>query len=244
MSIINVDIYLASILLTIISSLIILTLIIPNFLKLTRKTKILIQSFLLLLFLVGLILFSQGIKDMYFFLGAACGIGFMLNGLIQKNNHKYISFIMFFISFSFVFLSLGQTLLFLMTLIFSYALFISLTAFKLFKERPLDILESSETNSIKIIKLVLLIVFGTIFGYIISINFTDFIEILTLEVTDFIEILTLEGPIIKHVIIYSTFYTTDLFIILSAFFLFICATIFIDISLKTRMKRKEEQWYY
>lgn len=233
MSIINVDIYLSNILLTIISSLIILTLLIPNFLKLPRKVRIFIQSFLLLLSLVGLILFSQRIEDMYFFLGAACGIGFMLNGLILKNNYKYFSFVMFFISFSFVFLSLGKDILFLLTLIFSYALFISLTVFKLFKERPLDILESSETNSIKIIKLALIIVFGTIFGYIISIIFTDFNEIITLE-----------EPIIVPVIKYFTFYAIDLFIILSAFFLFICATIFIDIYLKKRIKRKEEQWYY
>ncbi len=232
MSIINVDIYLASILLTIISSLIILTLIIPNFLNLTRRTKILIQSFLLLLFLIGLILFSQRNKDMYFFLGAACGIGFMLNGLIMRNSYKYISFIMFFISFSFVFLSLGQDLLFLMTLFFSYTLFISLTVFKLFKERPQNILESKETNSIKIIKLALIIVFGTIFGYIVSINFTDFIEIFTLY-----------EPLTTPVIIYSPF-STDLVIIIGAFFLFICTIIFIDIYLKKRIKRKEEQWYY
>lgn len=232
MSIINVDVYLSNILLTIISSLIILTLLIPNFLKLTRKTKIFIQSFLLLLSLVGLILFSQRIEDMYFFLGAACGIGFMLNGLIMKNNYKHISFIMFFISFSFVFLSLGQKSLFLLTLIFSYALFVILAVFKLFKERPLDILESSETNSIKIIKLTLIIIFVTIFGFILSISFTDFIVIEPLEETIF-----------EHFLKYSTF-ITDLFIILSAFFLFICTTIFIDICLKIRIKRKEEQWYY
>ncbi|MCK4845821.1 MAG: hypothetical protein KAS95_09120, partial [Candidatus Heimdallarchaeota archaeon] len=225
MSIINVYIYLANILLTIVSSIIILTLIIPNFLKLPRKTIILIQSFLLLLSLAGLILFSQRIEEMYFFLGAACGIGFMLNGVIMKNNYKYISFIMSFISFSFVFLSLGHKILFLVTLILSHTLFISLTVFKLLKQRPLEILESKETNSIKIIKLALIIVFGTIFGYIISIIFTDFIEIITLE-----ELLT--APIIIHSI-----FIKDLFIIIGAFFLFTCTTIFIDIYLKKRIKR-------
>jgi len=114
------------------------TILIPNILRLRKEIWLIIKSSLFLIFIAMIILFSDASLETFFFLGSYLGMGFLITGLIYNSRLSLIFFLVSFLSFSLVFLSIGQTIFFIVCVCYVYILMIGFIVFLLFKDKMKD----------------------------------------------------------------------------------------------------------
>ncbi|MHA1199688.1 MAG: hypothetical protein ACTSQF_10210 [Candidatus Heimdallarchaeaceae archaeon] len=103
-----------------------------------KKIWLSIKTALFLILTTLVIVFSGGNLDSYYFLGSFLGVGFLVKGIISSSRISLVLFLFSFISFSLVFLSIGQTIFFIICICYAYILMIGITAFFLYKTKTGD----------------------------------------------------------------------------------------------------------
>ena len=156
-----------TILIIICGLLIILSIILPLPFKIKKIHQIVIRISLVTFFILWIIFFSDISINSYFYSGSFLGVGFLLKTILKHNEVSPVFFSLSFISFTFVFLSIGQTFLFILTLSFSYLLFLALCSYYLFRIKE----ETDELNTLtlaqKILSGFIVLISVLIFGFVV-----------------------------------------------------------------------------
>ncbi len=150
---------LSTLLVSICGFLLILIIVIPNLTKLKKKYWLIIKSSLIISLVVMIILFVINGEDLFFYFGSIFGISFTLRALLLQSKNRSLLLLFAFISFSFIFLSFNQKIMFYATLVFSYILFLSVGIYSLFKEQPV---KDKKTSKITLDFFINLIILGLV----------------------------------------------------------------------------------
>jgi hypothetical protein len=220
--------YLVSILLISIFSLIIAILIvIPNFKQIKQLIWLSLKISLILIFCILVILFIEVRTDAYYFLGSFIGVGLLIKGILISNRLSFVAFLASFISFSFVFLSIGHVIFFVFSLCFSYLFIIGLTVFSLYDSKPEKELEEYGKR-FQTISFLILLGFPIITVYILYLLSQN--EIIWVEKKSFFSL-------------FYNNYDAITFIVIGVIFLLIVTILFI-LDFRSRTKKGvEEPWY-
>ncbi|MHA1954507.1 MAG: hypothetical protein ACW96U_11240, partial [Candidatus Heimdallarchaeaceae archaeon] len=89
-----------------------LTIIFPASSYKKQKTWLAVKLFLIIVSLIFIILLLETKRDSFFFIGSFLGIGFLLKAVFQLTELKSLCLLYSYISFTFIFLSMGQLILF------------------------------------------------------------------------------------------------------------------------------------
>ena len=220
--------YLTSILLISIFSLFIAILIvIPNFSKIKQFIWLSSKISLILIFTILVILFVELKTDAYYFLGSFIGVGLLIKGILISNRMSFVAFLASFMSFSFVFLSIGHVVFFVFSLCFSYIFIIGLTVFSLYDSKTEKATEiySKRFQSISFVTLLAFPIITVYILYLLSEN-----QVIWMEKTSFFSL-------------FNNNYDAIIFIIIGAIFLLLVTILFI-LDFRTHNKRRvDEPWY-
>ncbi|OLS29626.1 MAG: hypothetical protein HeimAB125_21830 [Candidatus Heimdallarchaeota archaeon AB_125] len=220
--------YLTSILLISIFSLFIAILIvIPNFSKIKQFIWLSSKISLILIFTILVILFVELKTDAYYFLGSFIGVGLLIKGILISNRMSFVAFLASFMSFSFVFLSIGHVVFFVFSLCFSYIFIIGLTVFSLYDSKTEKATEiySKRFQSISFVTLLVFPILTVYILYLLSEN-----QVIWMEKTSFFSL-------------FYNNYDAIVFIIIGAIFLLLVTILFI-LDFRTHNKRRvDEPWY-
>ena len=220
--------YLTSILLISIFSLFIAILIvIPNFSKIKHFIWLSSKISLILIFTILVILFVELKTDAYYFLGSFIGVGLLIKGILISNRMSFVAFLASFMSFSFVFLSIGHVVFFVFSLCFSYIFIIGLTVFSLYDSKTEKATEiySKRFQSISFVTLLVFPILTVYILYLLSEN-----QVIWMEKTSFFSL-------------FYNNYDAIVFIIIGAIFLLLVTILFI-LDFRTHNKRRvDEPWY-
>ncbi len=156
-----------TILIIICGLLIILSVVFPSRLRIKKIYRITIRVVAVIFLIIWITLFADISIDSYFYVGSFLGVAFLLKGIIIHNKISSIFFSLSFISFTFVFLSIGQVFLFIITLSFSYLLFLALCSFYLFRSNDDYEQEVSMKLYQKILTGIIVIISVLIFGFVV-----------------------------------------------------------------------------
>jgi hypothetical protein len=96
-----------------------------------KKIWLAIKLLLIITSLILLILFLDAKKDSFLFIGSFLGIGFLLKVVFNFTKFKSLNSLLSYLSFTLIFLSSGQIILFILNLGFAYILTIYLSFYKL-----------------------------------------------------------------------------------------------------------------
>ncbi|MCE7739862.1 MAG: hypothetical protein GPJ50_10840 [Candidatus Heimdallarchaeota archaeon] len=220
--------YFASILLISIFSLVIAVLIImPNIFRAKQYIWLIVKIPLIVICAILVILFVETKIDAYYFLGSFFGVGFLIKGILMSNRLSFVVFLVSFMSFSFVFLSIGNVIMFVFCLCFSYLFIIGITAFNLYDSK------AKETNMegskrFQTISFITLLAFPVITVYILF--FLSENQVIWIEKTSFFDLFYKNSDAIT-------------FLIVGIIFLLIVTFVFVlDLQAQNK-KRMEEPWY-
>ena len=220
--------YLTSILLISIFSLFIAILIvIPNFSKIKQFIWLSSKISLILIFTILVILFVELKTDAYYFLGSFIGVGLLIKGILISNRMSFVAFLASFMSFSFVFLSIGHVVFFVFSLCFSYIFIIGLTVFSLYDSKTEKATEiySKRFQSISFVTLLVFPILTVYILYLLSEN-----QVIWMEKTSFFSL-------------FNNNYDAIIFIIIGAIFLLLVTILFILDFRTHNKKRINEPWY-
>ncbi len=220
--------YLTSILLISIFSLIIAILIvIPNFIKIKQYFWLSTKITLVLVFAILVILFVKVKTDAYYFLGSFIGVGLIIKGILISNRMSFVAFLASFISFSFVFLSIGHIIFFVFSLCFSYLFIIGITVFSLYDSKT-DKGFKETGNKFQTISFATLLAFPIITVYILYLLSEN--QVIWVEKTSFFSL-------------FYNNYDAITFIIIGTIFLLIVTILFV-LGFRSHDKRGvDELWY-
>ena len=130
--------FVSTIIVSILCLFIVIVLVIPNIFKLKNKFWFIIQIAILILLISFVIVFSDASLDTYYFLGSFLGLGFLVKGILNSSKFSLILFLFSFISFSLIFLSIGQTIIFIICICYAYTLTMGFTVFLLYKNKSIS----------------------------------------------------------------------------------------------------------
>ena len=173
------------------------------------------------------ILFIETKIDAYYFLGSFFGVGFLIKGILMSNRLSFVAFLVSFMSFSFVFLSIGNVIMFVFSLCFSYLFIISITAFNLYDSKAKEtILEGSK--GFQTTSFIILLAFPVITVYILY--FLSENQVIWIEKTSFFDLFYKNNDAI-------TFLIVGIIFLLTITFVFV-----LDLQAQNK-KRMDEPWY-
>lgn len=192
-----------------------------------QKTWLAVKLFLIIVSSILIILLLETKRDSFFFIGSFLGISFLLKAVFQLTELKSLCLLFSYISFTFIFLSMGQIILFILNLGFAYVLFIYLSIYKVYDYRNIDQMEDKEISK-----------FSTnLFLFFASLTITGFIVYRLLNDQ---AVLLQNDSLIQ---IFSGRYSLIILVIFICFLTVILILIFtLDIR-KRYTKRKDEPWY-
>ena len=192
-----------------------------------QKIWLAVKLFFIFVSSILIILLLETKRDSFFFIGSFLGISFLLKAVFQFTELKSLYLLFSYISFTFIFLSMGQIILFILNLGFAYILSIYLSIYKVF-----DYGNEYQKEDKKISKFLtnLLLFFAslTVTGFVVYELLND--KAILLQNDSLIQIFSGRYNIIILVI----------FICLLTVILILIFTL--DIR-KRYTKRKEEPWY-
>ncbi|MCK4769140.1 MAG: hypothetical protein KAT02_02260 [Candidatus Heimdallarchaeota archaeon] len=192
-----------------------------------QKTWFAVKIFLIIVSLIFIILLLETKRDSFFFIGSFLGISFLLKAVFQLTELKSLSLLSSYISFTFIFLAMGQIILFILNLGFAYVLFIYLSIYKVYIKRKISLMEDNKISKIS----------TNLFLFFASLTITGFIvyELLNDQV-----ILLQNDSLIQ---IFSGRYSIIILVIFICFLTVILILIFTLDVRKRYTKRKDEPWY-
>ncbi len=158
--------FVSTIIISILSLLLVVTIILPNIFRLKEKIWQSIKLALFLVLITLVIVFSNASLEVYYYLGSFLGAGLLVKGIISTNRVSLIWFLLSFISFSLVFLSIGQTIFFVICVGYTYVLMIGFTAFYLYKNK-IEGLDFQISRKTQISSFILLLALPAISIYIL-----------------------------------------------------------------------------
>jgi hypothetical protein len=204
-----------------------LTIIFPASSYKKQKTWLAVKLFLIIVSLIFIILLLETKRDSFFFIGSFLGIGFLLKAVFQLTELKSLCLLYSYISFTFIFLSMGQLILFILNLGFAYVLFILLAIYKAY-----DYGNKNQMEDKKISK------FST----------NLFLFFTTLTITGFVvyELLNDQAILLQNDSLLQLFSGRYSLIILVIFICFLTVILILIFTLDIRkryIKRKDEPWY-
>lgn len=202
--------YFASILLISIFSLAIaILIIIPNIFRIKQYIWLSLKILLIVICAILVILFVEAKIDAYYFLGSFFGVGFLIKGILMSNRLSFVVFLLSFMSFSFVFLSIGNVIMFVFCLCFSYLFIIGITAFSLYDSKAKEtIMEGS--RRFQTISFITLLTFPVITVYILY--FLSENQVIWIEKTSFFDLFYKNNDAITFLIIGIIFVLTVTFV--------------------------------
>jgi len=220
--------YFASILLVSIFSLTIaIFIVIPNIFKIKQYIWLSVKISLIVICAILVILFVETKIDAYYFLGSFFGVGFLIKGILLSNRLSFVVFLVSFMSFSFVFLSIGNVIMFVFSLCFSYLFIIGITAFNLYDSKAKEtIMEGSKR--FQTISFITLLAFPVITVYILY--FLSENQVIWIEKTSFFDLFYKNSDAI-------TFLIVGIIFLLTVTFVFV-----LDLQAQNK-KRMDERWY-
>ncbi|MCE7747978.1 MAG: hypothetical protein GPJ51_06250 [Candidatus Heimdallarchaeota archaeon] len=220
--------YFVSILLISIFSLAIAILIImPNIFRVKQYIWLSLKILLIVICAILVILFVETKTDAYYFLGSFFGVGFLIKGILMSNRLSFVVFLLSFMSFSFVFLSIGNVIMFVFSLCFSYLFIIGITAFSLYDSKAKEtIIEGSKR--FQTISFITLLAFPIITVYILY--FLSENQVIWIEKTSFFDLFYKNNDAITFLIIGVIFLLTVTFVFV------------LDLQAQNK-KRVDEPWY-
>jgi hypothetical protein len=178
------------------------------------------------------ILFAINVEDLFFYFGSIFGISFTLRALLFQSKNKSLLLSFAFISFSFIFLSFNQKIMFYANLVFSYMLLLSVGAYSLFKEQKA---KDKKISRITLDFFINLMILG-----LITIPLILICNILYSSSAGFFNV-WIEGD--SLIDIFSTNYHLIIFSVIILVFLIIMS-IYLALEIKSNnQKRAEESWY-
>lgn len=158
---------------------VIFSIIFPLFVKLRKVYLISIRLILVSFFITWIVLLSEVRKDSYFLIGSFLGIAFVLEGLFKSNELSAVYYLLSYLAFTFIFLSIGQTFLFILNLSFTYILSLGLTAYHLYYQDEKEFERIPIKAPHKILISILVTFFVVLFGLIIY--YTSSEQVVNLE---------------------------------------------------------------
>lgn len=178
--------------------------------------------------LIFVILLLDIKKDSFLFVGSFLGIGFLLKVIFDFTKLRSLYLFLSYLSFTFIFLSLGQIILFILNLGFAYILMIYLSFYRLHNHD-----REIQDENVKINKLLkpLFTLFGllTLFGLMLYKLLSD-------------DIVWLQSDSLAQ--LFSGKYNSYILLIFTCIFFVILIIIFtLDIK-KKYTRRKDEPWYF
>ncbi len=192
-----------------------------------QKTWLAFKLFLIIIGSIFIILLLEIKRDSFFFIGSFLGISFLLKAVFQLTELKSLYLLLSYISFTFIFLSMGQIILFILNLGFAYILFIYISIYKVY-----DYGNKDQKEDKKISKLL-----TNLFLFFASLTITGFI---VYELLNDQAILLQNDSLIQ---IFSGRYSIIILVIFICFLTMILILVFtLDIR-KRYTKRKDEPWY-
>ena len=220
--------YFVSILLISIFSLAIAILIImPNIFRVKQYIWLSLKILLIVICAILVILFVETKIDAYYFLGSFFGVGFLIKGILMSNRLSFVVFLLSFMSFSFVFLSIGNVIMFVFSLCFSYLFIIGITAFSLYDSKAKEtIIEGSKR--FQTISFITLLAFPIITVYILY--FLSENQMIWIEKTSFFDLFYKNNDAITFLIIGVIFLLTVTFVFV------------LDLQALNK-KKVDEPWY-
>ncbi len=201
--------------------------VIPNIFKIKQYVWLSVKISFIVICAILVILFVETKIDAYYFLGSFLGVGFLIKGILMSNRLSFAAFLVSFMSFSFVFLSIGNVILFVFSLCFSYLFIIGITAFNLYDSKNREpIMEGSKR--FQTISFITLLTFPVITVYILY--FLSENQVIWIEKTSFFNLFYKNRDAIT-------------FLIVGIIFLLIVTFVFVlDLQAQNK-KRMDEPWY-
>ena len=219
--------FISSILVSILGLLITGLFIFPNIFKLKKRLWISIKTIISLVLISFVILLSDASLDTYFFLGSFVGLGFLLKGILLQSRMSLILFLCSFLSFSLIFLSIGQTILFILFLFYAYILMIGFTLFLLFKNKIIENMDNISRKT-QISSFIVLLAFPVLSMYILM--FLSQNHLLLFEPISLYSLFSQNYEILALLIIFLIFSVILIFIFI--------------VDFRTKHKQKgEETWF-
>ena len=176
-----------TILIVICGLLVIFSIVLPFPFKIKKIYQQVIRVSLTIFFIIWIMLFSDISMDSYFYTGSFLGVAFLLKAILKHNKASSIFFSLSFISFTFVFLSVGQTFLFILTLSFSYILFLALSYYYLFRTKKENDQVRSLTSVQKILTGFIILVSVLIFGFVVYYSSSQIITFDIVTISNFFQ---------------------------------------------------------
>ncbi|NPD87836.1 MAG: hypothetical protein HGN29_03885 [Asgard group archaeon] len=194
-----------------------------------KKPKAWLAAKLLLIIVSSIIviLLLEVKRDSFFFMGSFMSIGFLLKAIFKLTELKSLCLLLSYISFTFIFLSMGQIILFILNLGFAYVLFIYLSIYNVYDDGNKD-----QKKDKKVTKYV-----TDLFFFLTSLTITGFI---VYELQNDKAILLQNDSLIQ---IFSGHFSVLILVIFTCLLIVVLFIIFtLDIQ-KRYTKRKDETWY-
>ncbi len=219
---------LSTIILCLLSLVNIIFLALPNVSKLKDLNWSLIKVTVITFITIWIIVIPEEIHEFYFYIGGSFGLGFLINGFLTKKGSKYVFHVFAYAAFSFIFLAVNQTFLFIINVGLSYILFLFIFFYNL-KTDPLEDAEITNSNGSKLaINAIIVLAFASIFGFLVfSIIGGDMIDVIT-------------NPLANLFAFHTDYRAMLAVIIIAMFFAFI---LIITEFYTQSKKRDDEQWY-
>lgn len=210
----------------------ILLMVIPNFTRMKSTFWIIIKSFFIVTLVVMIILFAVRGEDLYFYFGSIFGLSFSLQALILRSKNRVLLLSFAFVSFSFIFLSFNQKIMFFTILVFSYILFLSISAFSMFQKYHVKDTKTSKSTTDFFINLgilgLLILPFILICSFLFS-SSEGFINI------------WIEGD--SLITVFNENFNLIIFSIIALIFLILMSIYLALEIISNNKKRAEESWY-
>ncbi|MCE7742350.1 MAG: hypothetical protein GOP50_07795 [Candidatus Heimdallarchaeota archaeon] len=214
-----------TIIVSVLSLFLVVTIILPNIFRVKKNIWLSIKTALFLILISLVIVFSDASLDSYYFLGSFLGVGFLVKGIISSSRMSLILFLFSFISFSLIFLSIGQTIFFIICICYAYVLMIVFTAFFIFKTKSAD-LDLTVSRRAQLSSFIILLAFPIISIYILL--FLSQNQVIYFETISLYSLFSQNYEAIALLIVFLVFLVIMIFVFL--------------IDLKNK-HRRDEPWF-
>jgi hypothetical protein len=200
----------------------------PNVSKLKDLNWSLIKVTVITFITIWIIVIPEEIHECYFYIGGSFGLGFLISGFLTKKGSKYVFHAFAYAAFSFIFLAVNQTFLFIINVGLSYVLYLFILFYNL-KTDPLEDAEITNSKGSKlVINAIIVLAFASIFGFLVfSAMGEDMIDVTT-------------NPLANLFAFHTDYRAMLAVIIIAMFFAFI---LIITEFFTQSKKRDDEQWY-
>ncbi len=219
--------FVSTIIVSILCFLLVVVIVLPNIVKVNEKIWLSLKISLFLILIALIIVFSDASSDTYYFLGSFLGVGFLVRGIVKSSRISLVWFIISFLSFSLVFLSIGQTIFFVICVSYTYILMIGFTTFFLFETKSVEI-DFQISIKAQIYSFVILLALPIISIYILI--FLSENQVIKFE------------PVSLYTLFSQNYEAMALVIIFLVFFIIMLIAFLIEFRNKNN-QRRDEPWY-